>query len=231
MKKIVILLIALMIIGVGFLSGCTDSVLQSGNAEIVNYDIKEHNHRIVIEVELSGDSDLGIALSRENSEICYYEVEERKLKDGSEIVYLEMCNNEYETPKGGTYNLNVYHNNDIILTEEISKIGPFLNITYMDADDESYDYTETRYYTDFTISYKNIGDLPAYVSQIYLDSGRDTSYKDVSDTSQFIGIGGTATLSGSIFLETYYYIKGHISANLLDSNGDVIGLPYFWFEK
>ncbi|MFW6173957.1 MAG: hypothetical protein ACOC5T_09450 [Elusimicrobiota bacterium] len=231
MKKTTILLISLMVTSAGFLSGCTDSVLQSGNAEIINYDIKEHNHRIVIEVELGGDSDLGIALSKENSEICYYEVEERKLKDGSEIVYLEMCNNEYETPKGGTYMLNVYHNDDIILTEEISKIGPLLNITYLHAEDEAYDYSDTRYFTDFTISYENIGDLPAYVSQIYLDSGKDTSYKSVSETAQYIGVGESTTLSGSIFLETYYYVNGHILANLLDSNGDVIGLPYFWNEE
>jgi len=228
MKIIPLIIICILMF---LLSGCTESVLESNNAEILNYEIKEFNHKIVIETELSGNTDLGVALSKDNSEICYYDVEERKLKDGSEVINLEMCNNEYETPEDGTYSIIVYIDDEIYLKEDISSIGPLLSITSMEVTDSStYDSLKEKYYTEFIISYENIGDLPAYVSQIYLDSGRDTSYKGVSETSQYIGVGESTTLSGAIYLETYYYVDGSVTAYLLDSEGNPLGLSYYWNE-
>lgn len=80
-----------------------------------------------------------------------------------------------------------------------------------------------------TISYKNIGDLPAYVSEIYLESKKgDIFRKKVAKNSQLIEPDEGVTLSGGTHLQVFYYSDPEISIVLLDSNGDLLGLPSLW---
>jgi len=79
------------------------------------------------------------------------------------------------------------------------------------------------------ISYKNIGDLPAYVAEIYLESEiGDVSRKKVAKNSQLIEPGEEVTLSGKTFLQVSYYSDPRISIILLDSNGEPLCLPRLW---
>lgn len=217
------------IVVVSMFAGCIEE------AEINDFQIKDSEGTPVVEVDISGNTDVDVALIREMSEISCEHVSARQLDDGVEIVQLKMAD-AYETPKGGNYSIAIYHGDKRIAEEPFYRIGAYLWITSFEPDfylqkEKSgwFSWTE-RYMDEMTISYENRGDLPAYVSEICLESDEEDSFrKKVSQQSQLIEPGDEITLSGSVLLDVG--LKGadpEITIALLDLNGDLLCLPRIW---
>jgi len=197
-------------------------------AKINEFQIKDSKGTPVVEVNISGNTDVDIALLKEMNEIACEHVAERQLKDGYEIVQLKMAD-AYETPEGGNYSIVIYHKGKQIASESFTCIGAYLIITDFEPSFEKYTILEEKYMDEMRISYKNIGDLPAYVAEIYLESEiGDVSRKKVAKNSQLIEPGEEVTLSGKTFLQVSYYSDPRISIILLDSNGEPLCLPRLW---
>lgn len=228
-KKIIAGLIAIVaIVVVAIFSGC----VEKEKAEINDFQIKDSDGTPVVEVNISGNTDVDIALLKEMSEITCEHVAARQLEDGVEIVQLKMAD-AYETPKGGNYSIKVYHNDKCIAEESFYCIGAYLWITSFEPHfkkQEYYTLPNERHMDEMTISYENTGDLPAYVAEIYLESNiGDKSHKKVAENSQLIEPGEEVTLSGGTYLKVPYYSDPEITIALLDSNGDLLSvLPRIW---
>jgi len=201
------------------------------SATINNFDIKDDSGRAVVQVDVSGNSDMEIVLIRDGSEVCSESIKKRQLDDGNELINLEICKNAYDTPKGGNYEIVIYNNDEVVTQKTFYRIGPSLKITYFNPSFEKYYSLKERIVNEIEISYENIGDLPAYVSQIYLNGVMDSSYKNVAEGSQYIAPGESTTLSGSTYLDATYYVKDMITVMLLDSQGNALNLYYSWNEE
>jgi len=159
------IVVVVTIVAVAMFAGC----LEKEKAEINEFQIKDSKGTPVAEVNISGNTDVDIALLKEMSEIACEHVAVRQLEDGHEIVQLKMAD-AYETPEGGNYSIVIYHEDKHIANESFKCIGAYLSITAFEPGFEKYTALKERYMDEMTISYKNIGDLPAYVSEIYLES-------------------------------------------------------------
>jgi hypothetical protein len=218
------IVVVVTIVAVAMFAGC----LEKEKAEINEFQIKDSEGTPVAEVNILGNTDVDIALLKEMSEIACEHVAVRQLEDGHEIVQLKMAD-AYETPEGGNYSIVIYHEDKRIANESFKCIGAYLSITAFEPGFEKYTALKERYMDEMTISYKNIGDLPAYVSEIYLESEKgDIFRKKVAKNSQLIEPDEEVTLSGGTHLQVFYYSDPEISIVLLDSNGDPLGLPSLW---
>ena len=217
-------IVVVAIVVVAMFAGC----VEKEKPEINDFQIKDSVGTPVVEVNISGNTDVDIALLKEMSEIACEHVAARQLEDGHEIVQLKMAD-PYETPEGGNYSIVIYHEDKRIANESFKCIGAYSSITAFEPGFEKYTALKERYMNEMTISYKNIGDLPAYVSEIYFESKKgDISRKKVAKNSQLIEPGEEVTLSGSTYLKVSYYSDPEITIALLDSNGDLLGLPHTW---
>jgi hypothetical protein len=237
-KKLGIGIVVVAIVAVAMFTGC----IEKEKVEINDFQIKDSEGTPVVEVNISGNTDVDIALLKEMSEITCEHVAARQLEDGREIVQLKMTD-AYETPEGGNYSIEIYHEDKRIANESFKCVGALLSITAFEPSFEKYTTLKKRVMDEMTISYENIGDLPVYVSEIYFESKKgDTNHKKVAENSQLIEPGEEVTLSGGTYLEVVYYeyfnengIKKRIAdpeitIALLDSNGDLLCVPRIWDE-
>jgi len=220
MNKKLGIVVMIAIVVASMFAGCLEK------AEINDFQIKDSDGTPVVEVDISGNTDLDVALLKEMTEITCEHVAARQLEDGYEIVQLKMAD-AYETPKGGVYSIKIYHNDKCIAEKSFTSIGAYLSITTFKP---SFDWGEPSM-DEMTISYENLGDLPAYVSEIYFESKRgDTSRKKVAENSQLIMPGEKTTLGGSTYLEVSR-IDSKITIVLLDPQGDPLSLPRIFSYK
>lgn len=192
--------------------------------EIKSVTIVDNGGYPSFKVSISGNTDLEVVLIKNKNEIDSQFISERQLQDGEETVYLRM-GGWHETPIGGTYKILLYHDSRELYSWEKIYLGPALVITNFDPEFEEYYYLEEAYMTHIEITYRNIGDLPAYVAEIYLSSALDQQYKSVSEDSQYIAPGEEVTLTGSTFLEVPYIFgvaSIDVTVALLDSEREVL---------
>jgi hypothetical protein len=221
------IIIAASIVAIAIFAGC----LEKEKAEINDFQIKDSEGTPLVKVNISGNTDVDVVLLKEMNEITCEHVAVRQLEDGHEIVQLKMAE-AYVTPEGGNYSIVIYYEDERIAEESFKSIGAYLSITAFDPSFETHTYStlpNEKYMDEMTISYENLGDLPAYVAEIYFESNiGDKSLKKVSENSQSIEPGEETTLSGGTYLKVPYYSDPEITIALLDSNGDLLGLPHTW---
>ncbi|MCJ7570626.1 MAG: PKD domain-containing protein [Candidatus Thermoplasmatota archaeon] len=198
------------------------------NVKIDSYAPTDDNGYAVMEVNVIGDSDVEIVLNKDNRELDSIDIKQRQFDDGNEYVYLKMCSTQYETPLGGEYKILIYDKEGIITSETINYEDPSLEITYFYPSFETYYYLDERIIDEISIRYKNNGDLPAYVSEIYISGVMDSEYKSVEENSRYIEPGGTKMLSGATYIKSTYYVDDIISVKLLDEVGNVISNTYYY---
>ena len=220
-KKLGIGIVVIAIVAVAIFSGC----VEKEKVEINDFQIEDSKGTPVVEVNISANTDVDVVLLKEMNEITCEHVLARQFEDGHEIVQLKMAD-AYETPEGGNYSIVIYHEDKCIAKKSFKRIGAFLNITAFEPSFEIYTALKERYMDEMAISYENIGDLPAYVTEIYFDSvkGGDSSHKKIAENSQLIEPGEEVTLSGGTFLQVSYSHHEVIFITLLDSNGDILDL-------
>lgn len=183
-------------------------------------------------VTVKGNCDLEAVLTKDENELCSKLIQKRQLEDGQEVINLNLSSRPYESPIGGTYAVKLYHDDKLVSTECFFKSSPSLKITYFNPSFKTYSSLGEMICNNIEVSFSNVGDLPAYVCEIYLDNVLDHTLKTVSENSRYIEPGESMTLSGAVYLESSLwgidFSNLSIMVSLLDVNGKKLNSFYSW---
>ena len=209
------------------LAGCSKT-----DASIESIALYDDGGYLTMYINITSNDEVEIALKINDIEIDSDLISKRRFEDEEETVAFRVCDDRYENPGSGVYEVIVYDTDNVIDDTTITYAGPALVITNFiaEASDLSYsDYSGMRrYMTSMAISYTNIGDQPAYVDRIYMDGFEGTTSKSLEDNAKYIAPDSSRSLAGSMYFRIGF--PDCVDVYLMDAFGNALSRPYVWVQ-
>lgn len=199
--------------------------------EITNFRAIDDNGTPVIQVTIVGDAArLKVLLLKDENEIDIEFVSKLQLRDGKEKIKLRI-GRSYETPGGGLYTVEVYHRGKCVASDTNYFKGPHLRVisffpTFLDVD-----IFYKKYLSAIAMTIINTGDLPVYVSKIYLQSGLGNNFTvyeayTLPERIQRIKPGELMKLAEPTYLEVSYWSESREIIIIVEDSTGMLLLTY-----